>query len=177
MQTLVRPLALRKLERVLDDAVHAFVGVDLFLDRDLVVGARLEAAADADIHAFGVLPEHDEVDVLPAAILQRAQAIGEQLDRTIVHIEIELEPGAEQDVARVAIVGDTRIAKRADEDRVELAQHLVAVGGQRLAGLQIVIGAPREMLEIETAAEHVADGFQDLDSFRRDVLSRFRLRQ
>ena len=135
-----------------------------------VVGARLEAAADAHIHAFGVLPEHDEVDVLPAAILQRAQPIGEQLDRAIVHIEVKLEPGAEQDVARVAVVGDTRIAKRADEDRIELAQQLVAIGGHRFAGLQIVIGAPREMLEIETASEHVADGLQDLDSFRCDVL-------
>ena len=31
---------LRELERVPDDAVHALVGVDLFLNRDLVVGAR-----------------------------------------------------------------------------------------------------------------------------------------
>ena len=40
MQTFVRPFARRVLEGMLDDPVHAFVGVDLFLDRDLVVGAR-----------------------------------------------------------------------------------------------------------------------------------------
>ena len=72
---------LRELERVADDAIHALVGVDLFLDRNLVVGAGLEAAADADVHAFGVLAEHDEVDVLAAAILERAEAIVEQPDR------------------------------------------------------------------------------------------------
>ena len=149
MQTFVQPVGLRVLERVADDAVHALVGVDLFLDRDLVVGAGLEAAADADVHAFGVLAEHDEVDVVAAAILERAQAIVEQPHRAVVDVEIELEAGAEQDVARVAVVGDARIAERADEDRVELAQQLVAVGRQRLAGLQVVIGAPRQMLELE----------------------------
>ena len=164
-------VGLRELERMADDAVHALVGVDLFLDRDFVVGAGLEAAADADVDAFGVLAEHDEVDVLPAAILERAQAIVEQPHRAVVHVEIELEAGAEQDVARVAVVGDARIAERADEDRVELAQHLVAVGRQRLAGLQIVIGAPRQVLEIEAAAEDLADGLQHLDGFRGDVLA------
>ena len=49
MQTFVRPRACRELEGVPDDPVHALVGVDLFLDRDLVVGAGLEAAADADV--------------------------------------------------------------------------------------------------------------------------------
>ena len=151
--------------------MHALVGVDLFLDRNLVVGAGLEAPADADVDAFGVLAEHDEVDVLPPAILQRAEAIVEQPHRPVVDVEIELEARAEQDVARVTVVGDARIAERADEDRVELAQHLVAVGGQRLAGLQVVIGAPRQMLEIEAAAEDVADRLQDLDGFGGDVLA------
>jgi len=74
-------------------------------------------------------------------------------------------------MSRVTVVRDARIAERADEDRVELAQHLVAVGGQRLAGLEVVIGAPRQVLEIETAAERDAGGLQDFDSFRRDVLA------
>ena len=163
-------IRVRKLERVLDDPVHALVGVDLFLDRNLVVRAGLEAPADAHVDAFGVLAEHHEIDVLPPAILERAQAIVEQAHRPVVDVEIELEARAKQNVARVAVVGDARIAERADEDRVELAQHLVAVGGQRLAGLQVVIGAPRQVLEIETAAERVSDGLQDFDSFRRDVL-------
>ena len=119
MQTLRQPVRLRELERVPDDAVHALVGVDLFLDRDLVVGAGLEAAADADVDAFGVLAEHDEVDVASAAVLQRAEPLVEQPHRPVVDVEIELEARAEQDVARVAVVGHARIAERADEDRVE----------------------------------------------------------
>ena len=82
----------------------------------------LEAAADADVQPFGVLAEHDEVDVRRAAPLQRAEPLVEQLDRPVVDVEIELEARAEQDVARVAVVGHARIAERADEDRVELPQ-------------------------------------------------------
>ena len=88
------------------------------------VGAGLEAAADADVDALGVLAEHDEVDVGAAAALQRAEPVVEQLHRPVVDVEIELEAGAEQDVAGVAVVGHARVAERADEHRVELvAQH------------------------------------------------------
>ena len=73
--------ALRELEGVADDAMHALVGVDLFLDRHLVVCAGLEAPADADVHALGVLAKDDEVDVFPAAVLQRAQTLVEQTHR------------------------------------------------------------------------------------------------
>ena len=114
----------RELEGGADDPLHALVGVDLFLDRDLVVGARLEAAADADVEPFGVLAEHDEVDVVRRAVLQRAEPLVEQPDRPVVDVEIELEARAEQDVARVAVVGHARIAERADEDGVELSRSI-----------------------------------------------------
>ena len=81
----------------------------------------LEAAADADVEPLGVLPEHDEVDVLRAAVLQRTEPLVEELHRPVVDVEVELEARAEQDVARVAVVGRARIAERADEDRVEAA--------------------------------------------------------
>ena len=51
------------LEGVSHDPVHALVGVDLFLNRHFVLGAGLEAAADADIGALGVLAKHDEVHI------------------------------------------------------------------------------------------------------------------
>ena len=61
-------------ERVTDDAVNAFVGVQLLLDGDFVFGAGLEASADADIQPFRVLAEDHEVDVSGRPILERAQA-------------------------------------------------------------------------------------------------------
>ena len=61
------------------------------------------------------------------ATLQRAQTIVEQPHRPVVHVQIELEAGAEQDVAGMPVVGHARIAERADEDGVELAEQRVAV--------------------------------------------------
>ncbi len=97
--------------------MHALVGVQLFLNRDLVFGAGLEAPADADIEPFGVLAKHDEVDVVGAAVLERTEALVEQSHGPVVDVEVELEARAEQDVARVAVVGHARIAERADEHR------------------------------------------------------------
>ena len=153
MHTFVRPLLLRVLEGVPDDPVHAFVGIDLFLDRDLVVRVRLEAAADADVDAFGVLAEHHEVHVVRAAALERTQPLVEQLHRTVVDVEVQLEASAEEDLARVPVVGHARIAERADQDGVELPQQVVAVRRQRLAGRDVVVGAPGQVLELERPAE------------------------
>ena len=119
MQTFGQAARLRELEGVADDAVHALVGVQLFLDGNLVLGAGFEPPADADIEPLGVLAKDDEVDVRRAAALERAEALVEQAHGPVVDVEVELEARAEQDVARVAIVGHARIAQRADEHRVE----------------------------------------------------------
>jgi hypothetical protein len=110
------------LEGVRDDAMNARIGVELRLQSDFVVCVWLEPAAHAHVQALGVFAEDDEVDIGRAATLERTQTLVEQPDGTIVHIEVELEPCAEQDVARMAVVGHARIAERADEDRIELAQ-------------------------------------------------------
>ena len=162
---------LRELEGVADDAVHAFVGVQLFLDRDLVLGAGLEPAADADIEPLGVLAKDDEVDVGRAAVLERAETLVEEAHRPVVDVEVELEARAEEDVARVAIVGHARIAQRADENRVEPAQEIVAARRHRHAGLQVVVGAPRQVLEVEPPSEPLADRRQHFDGLGGDVLA------
>ena len=150
--------------------MHAFPGVDLLLDRHLVFGAGLEAAADADIQPFGVLTEDGEVDVCRRSPLQRAEALVEQPHRAVVHVKVQLEARPEQDVACVSIVGDPGIAERADEHRIELAEEIVAVRGQRHAGLQVVIGAPGKMLEPQAEGEPLLDGGQHLDRLAGHVL-------
>ena len=102
------------------------------------------------------------------ASLQRAEPLVEQLHRPVVDVEIELEARAEQDVARVPVVGHARIAERADEDRVELPQQCRS----RLAGMvtpvcEIVIGAPGQVLEVEAPPESLPDGLEHLDRFGR----------
>src|SRR5205085_4743942 len=70
-------------------------------------------------------------------------------------------------VARVPVVGRARIAERADEDRVEPAQRVVAVRRDGDAGLEIVVGPPRKVLELELPAKDFADAGEYLHRFRR----------
>ena len=58
----------------------------------------------------------------------------------------------------MAVVGHTRIAERADEDRVERSQRVVAVRRNRFARGEIVIGAPRQVMQIDAT-----DCLEDLD--------------
>ena len=110
---------------------------------------------------------------LRAAILERAQPIVEQPHRPVVDVEIELEARAEQDVARVPVVGNARIAERADEDRVELvAQHR---DSRSAAASRPSPGSDRRSTagaaDRTVCPEPRADRFEHLDGFGRDVLA------
>ena len=69
MQTDLRPVLLRELEGVADDPLDALARGDVLLHRDLVGRPLLEVAAHADVGAFRVLAEDDEVDVVDASCL------------------------------------------------------------------------------------------------------------
>src|SRR5262249_37655791 len=135
-----------------------------------VFRSRLEAAADADVQPFGVLAEHDEVDIGRASILQWTQTLVEQTHRAIVDVQVELEARAEQNIASMTVVGNARGAERADEHGVELVtQHRVPVRRNGDARLQIVIGAPGQDVEVEPAAEDLRNPVEDLDCFCGDL--------
>ena len=94
-----------------------------------------------------------------------------QLDGTVVHVKIELESGAEENVARVPVVGHARIAERTDEDRIELAQQVVPVRRDRDTGFEEVIRAPRQLLEVERPPEPLADRAQHFHRFGGDLFA------
>ena len=54
---------------------------------------------------------------------------------------------------------------------VELPQVVVAVRRQRHLRLEVVVRAPRQLLDIEAPAEPLADRRQDLESLGGDVLA------
>ena len=63
--------------------------------------------------------------------------------------------------------GDVGMADGAEQDGVELAQLVEAVGGQRFAGFEIAVAAPIEMGEVELEAFQLGDGLQNLDALGR----------
>ena len=157
-------------EGVADDPRHALARVDVHLRRDLVRCALLEIPAHHHVEAFRVLAEDHEVDVLGRDVLQRAELGVEEPHRTVVHVQVEAEPHAEQDVGGVAVVGHARVAQRAEQDGVEAAlQHLQGALGQRDARLQIMIRAPFEMGETDGARRGRRHRLQRPHRFRGDL--------
>src|SRR6185295_11754388 len=162
---------LRVFERRADDPVHALVSVYLFLNGDLVRGAGFEATTDADVDAFRVLSKHDEVHVFRATAFQRTESIVDESDRPEINKEIQIEPRGEENVTSGAIIGDARIAERAEQNGVEAPQQVEPAGRHRDAGLEKVVRAPRQLLELERSSRSRRDGFENLDCFCCDFLA------
>ncbi len=158
---------------IADHPLHALAGVDVFLHRDFVRRARLEHAAGIDVNAFGIFAHHDEINVPGFDAFQRAERRVQQTHRAHVGVQVHLEAHAQQDFLGVDIRGHARIAKRAQQDGVEIAfQHGEAVRRDGNAVRQVTIGAPVEMGHLDAGARSL-DDFHGLgDDFRADAVSR-----
>lgn len=153
-------------EGVAKDAFDAFAGIDVFLGGDFVGRSLFEEATGANIDAFGVFPEDDEANIVAEAILERGEALVEQLSGAGVDEEIELKAKAEEDVGSVLIGGDAGIAESAEEDGVEfIAKHFDAAFGERDLFAQVFVSGPVEFNELDGA---VVFGSGDFDGFDRD---------
>jgi folate-binding protein YgfZ len=156
------------LERVADDALHAFPRIDIFLCRDLIDSSLLEDAARVGINAFGVFTEHDKVDVFRLDSFQRAQSRVEQAHRTYIGIEIHFEAHAEQNFFGMKVGLDPRIAESTDKNRIEVAsQQGKAVDRNGCAITQVAVRAPIEMSEFDRSA----GGLNNIHSLRNDFLA------
>ena len=142
------------LEGVTDAAFHALSRIDRFLDRYLVGRAFLEHAARAGIEPFRVLTHDDEVDILRLFILQRRFNAGEQLHRTEVDIQVEVEPQPKEN----AFLKDPRfhvgMTDGTEKDGVERPQVSGGMIGERLSGPFIPFSTEIEFgkFELESAA-------------------------
>src|SRR5882724_11608186 len=162
---------LRPLEGGADDPLHALRRVDLF--------GHVLIAADvppAEIHPFGVLTEDHEVDT-PAVAPQGSEVGMEQRHGTKVDVQIEAEPESQQDVPCVLVVRYARVADRAEQDGVRVVAQLVErLVGECFPGLEVVIGAVRQTLELERdrvlRRRAVDQGDRRLDHFGADPVPR-----
>src|SRR5581483_9727325 len=81
-----------------DHALHTLIGIDVFLNCNLVSSSVLENSARIDVNTFDVLTDHYEVHILRLNSLQRAQGRIQQANWTHVRIEVHLEAHAEQNL-------------------------------------------------------------------------------
>ena len=149
-----RARAARQLERVADAALDTHPGVDRALRRHLVRRALAQHAALADVRPLGVLADDDEVVRLRVT----GRGAGE---RSLVDVEIELEPHLEQQPALDHARRHVGRADRAEQDRVELAQLVERGVAEDLAVAEVPGAAEVEVGGFELDAR----GVHDLERF------------
>src|SRR5207248_4357850 len=79
----------RRLEGVPDTTLDTLARADARLERCFVRSAFLEDAAGTRVHAFGVLADDDEVDVVRGLAGDRTRHAGIQTHRTEIDVLIE----------------------------------------------------------------------------------------
>ena len=160
----------RVLERVLDDPLDTFAGMNLFLDGHLVGSSLLEHPAYSGVCPLRVFTKHGEVDLIELHILQGTQLFVKKPDGANVRVQVQTESDAEQNIGGVAHIGNTGIAHRAHKNRIELvAKHFKSAFGQRHSIAQVFLGAPIEFDELQFLAEHLVHSPQHLQGLASDV--------
>ncbi len=119
-------------ERIAHHPLHAERGVDADLGRDLVRGVLAQQAAVTRVRALGALAHHDHVDL--TGIGHRALHTRVQPGRPQVHVVVKLETQPQEQAALQDPAGHGRIAHRAEQDRVVLAEFPENGLGQQLPG-------------------------------------------
>ena len=97
---------------------------------------------------------------------------GEELYGAEVDVLVEAEAEVEQQLALEDAGGDVGMADGAEEDGVELAELVEAVGGERFAGFEVAVAAPVEIGELELEVLEFGDGLEDLDALGRHFRAR-----
>ena len=152
-------------ERVADDALDAFAGVDVFLDRDLVRRVLLKDSAGIGVNAFRVFADDDKIHVLGLDAFQRAKRGIEQAHGTNVGVEVHFEAHAEQNFLGMNVGFDARVAEGAGEDGVVIAgEHGEAIGRDGGSVAQVAIGAPVEFAHLDIGSGG-ANHFESLRNY------------
>ena len=161
----------RELEGIPHHPVDALAGEDALLHHRLLLGAGVDAPAHLRVFALVVLADDDEVDVGGAAVRERRGNPLEQLDRPQVDILPEGPAQRDQEAPERDMVRHAGKAHRAQQDRVERAQHLDAVLRHHPAGLAVGLAAPVEMLPVEADVVAPAGGLQHPHGLGHDLLA------
>ena len=90
-----------------------------------------------------------QFEVVRAAALQRAVDAGQDARRPHVGVLVEALADLQAQAPERDVVGDVRVAGRAEQDRVLVAQRVQAVVRHHHAVLAVVVAAPVEVLELE----------------------------
>ena len=166
-----------QLEGVPQAALHALAGVDGGLDRHLIRGAVLEEAAGAHVQAFGVLPDHHEVDLARGPCPSRGSPRPGRASpgRRLMYWSSS-KRARKQDALFQDARGHVRVADGAQVDGVELAQFGNHRIRQDFAGALVALAAQVVMVKSYLMPAGTGHGVQDLEALRPPLPGRCRPR-
>ena len=125
--------------------------------------------------AFGVLAHADHVDVRGSTVGQGRRDAGQQSHRPQVDVLAKPLPEREDQIPRRDVIGDARVADRAEVDRVELLDDGEPVLVHHPAGLQVVVAAPGQLgelaAEVALFRRHVENAHPGRNDFLADAVA------
>ncbi len=132
----------------------------------------VHAAAHARVFPFRVLAHDHPVQVLRAAALERRIDAGQDARRAHVRVLVEALADLQAQAPQRDVIGNLRIAGRAEQDGVLAAQGVQPVRRHHRAVLAVVVTAPVEVLEFEAKARaRGGERFHDFTPGRHDLLA------
>ena len=139
--------------------------------------ALMHAPARAGIFAFGVLAHDNPVEVADAA--QRPFDAGQEPGRAHIGVLVERLADREPQAPQRDVIGHARITRRAEIDRIEGLEGVERILGHHAPVLKVIVGAPRERLDLQRkAAIARRRSLQNLqpgrDHFAADPVTRYR---
>ena len=127
----------------------------------------MHPAANSGVFALGVLAHDDPVEFVAVDVSKRGRDPRQHAGRAHVRVLIEGLTDGKAQAPQGNVVGNVRMACRAKQNRVVLADHIPAILGHHAAVLLVVLAAPIEMIDLERkAAIPFGDCGQDLDAGR-----------
>ena len=131
------------------DALDPVAGEDRDVDADLLGQPLMGAAADAGIFALGILAHDDPVEIARPDARQRASDARQHAGGAQIGVLVETLADIQPQLPKRNMVGNARVAGRAEIDCVERLQELAPVVRHHLAMFQVIVGAPGEGLDRE----------------------------
>ena len=116
-----------------------------FLAGDFVGGALLQKAAGSGVHALGIFPHDDEVDVVGSFVCQRRFDTRVQFHRPQVDVLVEFKPKPKENPLFQNSRAYVGMPDGAEIDRVELSQFVNRAVGQRFARPEVTVPAEIEL--------------------------------
>src|SRR6202790_2889967 len=147
-------------------SIHPATGEVGLLHGHLLIRVSKDSAAHIGVLAFIVYANDAKIDLPRLNFSERRFNPLQQTPRAQIRILLKTAPDRNQKSPQRNVIGDPRIADRAEKNGVEGTKLLKAVVGHNFSRLQVVLETPIKILAREFQIEAAPGRFEHAQSFR-----------